>query len=36
VLKPVLEWAALHPADLDDDWLRARNGQPLLPIPPLS
>jgi hypothetical protein len=35
VLKRVLEWAALHPAELDDNWQRARNGQPLLPIPPL-
>jgi hypothetical protein len=35
VLKMVLEWAGLHPVELDDDWQRARNGQPLLPIPPL-
>jgi Domain of unknown function (DUF4160) len=35
VLKLVLEWAGLHPAELDDNWQRARNGQPLLPIPPL-
>lgn len=35
VLKLVLEWAGLHPGELNDDWQRARNGQPLLPIPPL-
>ena len=35
VLKKVLEWASLHPFELDDDWQRARTGQPLLPIPPL-
>ena len=35
VLKKVMEWAALYPNELDDDWQRARNGQPLLPIPPL-
>ena len=35
VLKKVLKWAALHPTELDDDWRRARSGQPLIPIPPL-
>jgi hypothetical protein len=35
VLKKVLEWANLHPAELDVDWQRARSGLPLLPIPPL-
>jgi hypothetical protein len=34
-LKKVLEWAALPPAELDDNWQRARQGQPLVPIPPL-
>ncbi len=35
VLKKELEWAELHPTELDENWQRARNGQPLLPIPPL-
>jgi len=35
VLKLVLEWAALHPAELDDNWQRARNAQPLVAIAPL-
>jgi hypothetical protein len=35
VLKMILQWAALHPGELDQDWLLARQGQPLAPIPPL-
>jgi hypothetical protein len=35
VLREVLKWARLHPAELDDNWQRARNGQPLVPIAPL-
>jgi hypothetical protein len=35
VLKRVLDWAGLHPNELDDDWQRARAGQPLLQIDPL-
>jgi hypothetical protein len=34
-LKDVLKWAALHAAELDDDWNRARAGQALDQIPPL-
>lgn len=32
----VLEWASLHRPELRDDWERARQGLPLLPIPPLD
>jgi hypothetical protein len=32
----VLEWASLHRAELLDDWERARNGQPVVPIEPLD
>jgi hypothetical protein len=32
----VLEWAALHRAELRDNWQRAREGQPLEPIDPLE
>jgi hypothetical protein len=32
----VLEWAALHRAELQDDWDRARNREALAPIPPLD
>ena len=31
----VEEWAAIHRQELEEDWDRARTGQPLLPIPPL-
>ncbi|MEM8884084.1 MAG: DUF4160 domain-containing protein [Planctomycetota bacterium] len=31
----VREWAALHEAELHMNWLRARAGSPLHPIPPL-
>jgi hypothetical protein len=32
----VLEWAALHRAELRSDWERARGGTPTLPIAPLD
>ncbi len=32
----VLEWAALHRAELWADWERAREGLPLEPIEPLD
>jgi hypothetical protein len=32
----VLEWAALHRAELHSDWENARRGLPLVPIPPLE
>lgn len=32
----VLEWAALHKAELLDDWQLARQGQPLKTIAPLE
>lgn len=32
----VLEWASLHRDELREDWDRARQGLPLLPIPPLD
>ena len=32
----VLEWTALHQAELVDNWRRAQNGQPLQPIDPLD
>jgi hypothetical protein len=34
-LKDVLHWAALHTAELEEDWNRARAGQPLDQIAPL-
>jgi hypothetical protein len=34
-LKRVLEWAGLHPTELDEDWQLARTGLPLKPIAPL-
>jgi len=34
--KIVVEWIALHHEELKDNWERARNGQPLLPIEPLE
>ncbi|MCC7424048.1 MAG: DUF4160 domain-containing protein [Planctomycetaceae bacterium] len=34
-LKLALEWARLHPEELDENWQRAQLGQPLAPIPPL-
>jgi hypothetical protein len=35
-LAMVLEWAALHRAELWDNWERAREGQPLVQIEPLD
>jgi hypothetical protein len=35
VLKMVLKWADLHPAELEQDWNLAQSGQPPAPIPPL-
>jgi len=32
----VLEWAALHRAELREDWQRARNGETLNQIEPLD
>ena len=32
----VLEWAALHRAELRSDWDRARGGTPLISIAPLD
>ncbi len=35
ILGLVLEWAALHREQLDENWSLARAGLPLLPIDPL-
>jgi hypothetical protein len=35
-LAMVLEWAALHRRELEDDWARAARLEPLVPIPPLD
>ncbi len=32
----VVEWAAMHQAALRENWARARDNQPLVPIPPLE
>jgi len=32
----VVEWGRLHRSELLDDWKRARDTQPLLPIDPLD
>ena len=32
----VREWAHLHAKELAADWERARNAEPLIPIPPLE
>lgn len=34
-LQMVFEWAALHEQELIDNWERARNREPLVPIAPL-
>ena len=34
--KIVVEWISLYRAELNANWERARNGQPLLPIEPLE
>jgi len=36
VLGMVVEWAALHRAELEDNWDRARARAPLTTIPPLE
>jgi len=36
VLGMVMEWAALHRAELLEDWQRARAQEPLEPIAPLE
>lgn len=35
-LRLVLDWAELHKAELFEDWLLARKGQPLKRIAPLE
>ena len=35
-LQLVKEWARLHRTELEDDWRRARQNQPLQPIDPLE
>ena len=35
-LQLVKEWARLHRTELQDDWRRARQSQPLQPIDPLE
>jgi hypothetical protein len=32
----VLEWAALHQAELAENWRRAQERRPLLPVEPLE
>ncbi len=32
----VMEWAALHQAEILVDWERAAKGEPVMPIPPLA
>lgn len=32
----VLEWRALHVAELTENWRSARAGNPLRPVPPLE
>jgi Domain of unknown function (DUF4160) len=32
----VKEWGRLHQRELEEDWRRARQNQPLLPIDPLQ
>jgi uncharacterized protein DUF4160 len=36
VLGMVVEWAAAHRAELEENWDRARARAPLTPIPPLE
>ena len=36
VLGMVVEWAALHPAELEENWGRAQARAPLTPIRPLE
>lgn len=35
LLKKVLQWAAIHDHELNDNWQRAVAGQPVQPIAPL-
>ena len=35
-MRLVREWATLHRAELEANWNRARDGQPLEHIPPLA
>jgi hypothetical protein len=35
-LRHVLDWVRLHEAELLDNWMRARRGEPLNPIEPLE
>ena len=35
-LRLVREWAKIHRAELEDDWRRARDNEPLERIPPLG
>jgi hypothetical protein len=35
-LAHVLEWYAAHRTELSDDWQRAKDRTPLVPIPPLE
>ncbi|MGD2136582.1 MAG: DUF4160 domain-containing protein [Gemmatimonadales bacterium] len=35
-LRHVREWAAMHGPELLANWERAREGKPLVPIPPLE
>jgi len=35
-LRHVLEWYEMHKAELAENWKRAKERQPLLPIPPLE
>ena len=35
-LRLVREWAKIHHAELEDDWRRARDNEPLERIPPLG
>jgi hypothetical protein len=36
ILRLVREWAALHPVELRENWVRARGGLELERIPPLE
>jgi hypothetical protein len=36
VVRLVLEWRALHTAELLENWQNARSGRPLTPVPPLE
>jgi hypothetical protein len=36
ILKLIVDWAALHHPELRENWQRASERAPLLPIPPLE